>query len=141
VDNIPLKAPSNKGGQTRWGWLTLFASTTTLICCALPILLVTIGLGAVSAAIFANIPFLGVLAANKLWLFLGSGLMLSFGAWSVYRPGRVCPTDPILAAQCAKADKWNKRVLKFSTSIWAIGFVAAYLSVPMLNLYDKIFPG
>jgi len=128
-------------GQKRWGWLTLFASSTTLICCALPILLVTVGLGAVSAAMFANVPFLGTLAENKLWLFLGSALLLSASAWSAYRPGRTCPTDPELAAQCAKVDKWNKRVLIFSASIWVIGFIAAYLSVPMLNLYDKIFPG
>jgi len=134
------QTPGHIGGQKRLGWLTLFASSTTLVCCALPILLVTVGLGAVSAALFANVPFLGVLAENKLWLFLGSGLMLSLSAWSVYRPGRTCPTDPSLAAQCARMDVWNKRVLKFSASIWALGFIAAYLSVPMLNLYDKIFP-
>ncbi len=32
-------------------WLTLFASTGTLICCALPILFVTLGLGATVAAL------------------------------------------------------------------------------------------
>jgi len=141
VSGLHKQMPGNTGGQKRWSWLTLFASSTTLICCALPILLVTVGLGAVSAAMFANVPFLGTLVENKLWLFIGSGLILSFSAWSVYRPGRTCPTDPELAAQCTKADTWNKRVLMFSASMWAIGFIAAYLSVPMLNLYDKIFSG
>ncbi len=138
---VPVESPGKPGRQQRWGWLTLFASTTTLVCCALPILLVTLGLGAVSAAMFANVPFLGVLAENKQWLFLGSALMLSLSAWSVYRPGRSCPLDPELAAQCAKADKLNKRVLKFSACIWGIGFIAAYLSVPMLDLYDKMTAG
>jgi len=141
VSILRKQTPGNVGGEKQWGWLTLFASSTTLICCALPILLVTVGLGAVSAAMFANVPFLGTLAENKFWLFIGSGLILSVSAWSVYRPGRTCPTDPKLAAQCTTADKWNKRVLIFSASMWAIGFIAAYLSVPMLNLYDKIFPG
>ena len=47
---------SSEAEPRYWGWLVLFASSTTLICCALPILLVTLGLGAVSAALFANIP-------------------------------------------------------------------------------------
>lgn len=130
---MQLQHAENQGGKKR-GWLTLFASTTTLLCCALPILLVTIGLGAVSAAMFANIPFLAFLAQHKLWLFLFSFCMLAISAWSVYRPGRTCPVDPVEAAQCAKADKWNKRVLMVSIIIWCIGFIAAYLSVPLLNL-------
>ena len=121
----------------KWGWLTIFASTTTLFCCALPILLVTLGLGAVSAAMFANVPFLTFLAKHEPWLFLFSFCMLAVSAWSVYRPSRTCPTDPELAAQCAKADMWNKRVLIVSSTIWAIGFTAAYLSVPLLNLFSS----
>ena len=34
-------------------WLTLFVSGGTLICCALPILLVTLGFGAIGAGRFA----------------------------------------------------------------------------------------
>ncbi|PCI53084.1 MAG: hypothetical protein COB36_13355 [Alphaproteobacteria bacterium] len=121
---------------SRWGWLTLFASTTTLFCCALPILLVTIGLGAVSAAMFANVPFLTFLAKHELWLFVFSFCMLSISAWSIYRPGRSCPADPKLADQCARADKWNKRVLIISSTIWLVGFTAAYLSIPLMNLFS-----
>ena len=128
-------APTTNARPSRWGWLTLFASTTTLFCCALPILLVTLGLGAVSAAMFANVPFLAFLARHEPWLFLFSFCMLAISTWSVYRPGRTCPADPELAAQCAKADKWNKRVLKVSIAIWCVGFTAAYLSVPLLNLF------
>ncbi|PHQ68276.1 MAG: hypothetical protein COB92_01495 [Robiginitomaculum sp.] len=132
---MDLPLAENKVGK-KWGWLTLFASTTTLFCCALPILLVTIGLGAVSAAMFANVPFLSFLARHKPWLFLFSFCLLAISAWSVYRPGRTCPVDPQQAAQCAKADKWNKRVLMVSITIWCIGFIAAYLSLPLLNLFD-----
>ncbi len=127
--------------QSRWGWLLLFTSTTTLICCALPILLVSIGLGAVSAALFSSMPFLVELARHKFWLFLGSGVMMGLAAWALYRPGRVCPTDPVLAEKCAQADKWNRRFLIMSAGLWAIGFFAAYLSLPLLELYDNIFSG
>ena len=97
-----------------------------------------LGLGAVSAAMFSNFPFLESLAHHKVWLFAGSGLLLAAGLWALYRPGRSCPTDPVLREQCASADKWNKRLLLASSLIWTIGFTAAYFSLPLLNLYDKI---
>jgi len=34
-----------------FGWLTLFFTTTTLVCCALPIVLVSLGLGALMASL------------------------------------------------------------------------------------------
>lgn len=127
--------------QSKWGWLLLFTSTTTLICCALPILLVSVGFGAVSAAMFSNIPFLVDLAHHKVWLFAGSGGMLALAGWALYRPGRTCPTDPVLAAKCETADRWNRRFFNVAAGIWAIGFTAAYLSLPFLDLYEKIFGG
>jgi mercuric ion transport protein len=136
------ETPMLKGlEQSRWGWLLIFTSTTTMICCALPILLVTIGFGAVSAAIFSNLPFLVVLAHYKVWLFAGSGVMLALAGWALYRPGRACPTDPALAARCEAADRWNRRLLMVSAGMWAIGFTAAYLSLPLLGLYEKFFAG
>ncbi len=125
--------------QRRWGWLVLFTSTTTLVCCALPIVLVAVGMGAVSAAIFSNVPFLGVIAANKIWLFSISGGLLMLAAWVLFRPGRTCPADPVLAEKCNAADRWNKRLLIASATIWTVGFVAAYFSLPLLELYDRMF--
>jgi mercuric ion transport protein len=123
----------------RWGWVLLFTSTTTLLCCALPIALVALGFGAVSAALFSNFPFLAVLAHHKVWLFSGSAVLLLLAAWALYRPGRACPVDPVLAVQCEKADRWNRRFLIIAASLWGLGFTAAYLSLPLLELYDKIF--
>ncbi|MEL7130706.1 MAG: hypothetical protein AAGK23_14280 [Pseudomonadota bacterium] len=131
----PRRAPFAE--QNRWGWLILFSSTSTLICCALPILLVTFGLGAVSATLFDTLPFLVTLARHKLWMFLVSAVLLMVGGWALYRPGRYCPTDPELAALCASAHRWNRRVWWASIFIWAIGFFAAYLSLP---LYEWLSP-
>lgn len=127
--------------QPRWGWLVLFASTTTLVCCALPIFLVTVGMGAVSAAIFLNLPFLGVMAANKVWLFSISGMLLLLAVLALFRPGRVCPTDPALAERCQRARRWNRWLIFFSIAIWAFGFAAAYLSLPLYNFFDRLFAG
>ncbi|MCH8203061.1 MAG: hypothetical protein IH996_08140 [Proteobacteria bacterium] len=120
----------------KWGWVVLFASTTTLVCCALPIILVTVGLGAVSAALFSNFPFLADLARQKIWFFSGSFMLLALAAWALYRPGRRCPTDPVLAQKCAAADRWNKRIVSGSASIWVLGFAAAYLALPVLEWID-----
>jgi len=127
--------------QRRWGWLVLFTSTTTLVCCALPIVLVTVGMGAVSAAIFSNLPFLGVMAANKVWLFLISGGLLMLASWALFRPGRTCPADPVLAEKCNAANRWNKRLLIASVLIWSVGFAAAYLSLPLFNTYERLTGG
>ncbi len=114
-----------------WGWLVLFTSATTLVCCALPIALVTLGFGAVSAALFANLPLLTVLAENKLILFGISGVAMALAAWLLFRPGRFCPTDPKLAAQCASAHRWNTWILSASFGIWLISLSAAYLALPI----------
>lgn len=127
--------------QSRWGWLLILTSSTTLVCCALPILLVAIGLGAVSAALFSNLPFLAVLAGNKFWLFTVSGVLLGAAAWALFRPGRACPADPMLAEKCDAAHRWNTRLFAVSVAIWVIGFAAAYLSLPLYNFFDRAFGG
>ena len=110
-----------------WSWLLLITTSATLICCAIPILLVTLGMGAAVASMASAAPWLIGLSANKPWVFAISGALIGVAMWSVYRPGRTCPTDPELAAACAAADKWNKRFLKVSAALWIIGFVAAFL--------------
>jgi hypothetical protein len=115
----------------RWSWLVIFTSSTTLVCCALPILLVSVGLGAVSASLFASLPFLVTLAQYKAWMFAGSGSVLVLAAWLMFRPGRACPADPVLAEQCEKAHRWNKRFYWVSVGIWVAGFGAAYLALPI----------
>lgn len=115
----------------KWAWIVLFTSATTLVCCALPILLVSLGLGAVVATLFANLPFLVTLAQQKAWIFAASGGVLMLTAWLLYRPGRACPLDPELAQQCEKAHRWNTRLFWVSAGIWVAGFAAAYLALPV----------
>ena len=115
----------------KWAWIVLFTSSSTLICCALPILLVSLGLGAVSASLFASYPFLVTLALHKTWMFLGSAVVLALTGWLLYRPGRACPTDPGLAEQCEKAHRWNLRFFGVATAVWMVGVAAAYLALPI----------
>ncbi len=115
----------------KWAWLVLFTSSTTLVCCALPILLVSLGLGAVSASLFANLPILITLAQYKAWIFTGSGAVLLLTGWLLFRSGRACPIDPELAERCERAFRWNTRFFWVSVVTWVLGFAAAYLTLPI----------
>jgi len=112
-----------------WSWVLLFTTSATLVCCVLPILLVTLGLGAAVASMASAAPWLVTLSLHKAWVFGISGAMILASAWAVYRPARVCPTDPELAAACARADTWNRGFIWVSGAMWCVGFFAAYLLI------------
>ena len=124
---------SHRTAETALGLGTLLLSAGTLVCCALPILLVSLGLGASVAALTSAAPWLVALSAHKGWVFTASGLAIASGAFVLYRSGRSCPPDPQLASLCARADRWNRTVLAVSAAIWIIGFVAAFLWLPARN--------
>lgn len=117
----------------QYGWLILFTSMGTLLCCALPILFVSLGLGAVVASTVTALPWLVPLSAHKIWIFIASALLLLLSGWLMYRPGRACPTDPELARLCERAQFWNRRIYWVSVGIWMIGFFFAYLFLPLQN--------
>jgi len=114
-------------------WITLFVASGTLLCCALPILLVTLGFGAVVASFNYNIPGLIFLAENKIWTLTISALILMVLAWVIWRPNQHCPTVPALAALCKKSKIWNKRIFWISSMIWFIGFFTSFLLLPLRN--------
>jgi mercuric ion transport protein len=109
-----------------WSWLLLFTTSGTLLCCAIPITLVSLGLGATVATMVSSAPWIITLSQYKGWLFLLSGVLIGLSAWSVYRSERSCPLDPELAAACQRADVWNRRFIWVAGGMWAAGFVAAY---------------
>ena len=117
--------------ETGTTWVTLFASTGTLVCCALPIILVTVGMGATVAALISAIPFLVMLSLHKVWVFAGSAVLLALSGWMMYRPGRACPIDPELGALCDRTQVWNRRIYWTSVVLWGVGFFAAFLALPL----------
>ena len=117
-------------------WITLFIASGTLLCCALPILLVTLGFGAVVASLNYNIPALLFLAEHKIWTLTIAALILMVLAWVIWRPNQHCPSDPALAALCIKSRQWNKRIFWLSLLIWLIGIFTSYLLLPIRNLLD-----
>ena len=117
-------------------WITLFITSSTLLCCALPILLVTLGFGAVVAGLFYNIPGLLFLAEHKFWTLSISGLLLMILAWTIWKPNLNCPADPTLANYCNKAKQWNRRLFSLSVVLWLLGLFFSVLILPFRQLLN-----
>jgi mercuric ion transport protein len=116
-------------------WLTLLVASGTLVCCVLPIVLVSLGFGAVAASLAYNIPGLVVLAEYKMWTLSLSAVLLGFLAWLIWRPNQACPADAQLAALCQQARRWNHRIFWLSVVIWSIGFFFSVL-LPLRQLLN-----
>ncbi|NRB38627.1 MAG: hypothetical protein HRU20_09190 [Pseudomonadales bacterium] len=114
--------------------LTLFASMGTLICCALPILMVSLGFGAVVASLTSSLPILITLAAYESWMFAVSAILLAITAWLLWFRPQQCPNDPVLAQRCEQSRSWSRRVFWVAIIIWSIGFSAAFLFLPIRKL-------
>lgn len=113
------------------GWLALLLSFGTLLCCALPIVLVSLGFGAAVAAFNFEYPLLLALAEQKPWMFAGSALLLLIAAWWLWLRPAACPSDPLLAAHCVRARAWNRRAFWSGCAVWMMGFFFAYLLLPL----------
>lgn len=108
--------------------LSLFASTSTLLCCALPALLITLGAGAVMAGLTAAVPGVMWLSANKGPLFIASGLLLITSAFMQWRARSApCPADPEQARACKSLRMLSRRILLSSSTVYVTGVFFAYL--------------
>ena len=113
--------------------LTLFTSAGTLVCCALPALLVTLGMGAVMAGLASNYPELIWLSQHKVTLFTVAGILLTLCGWMMYKARNMpCPADAKQAAACAKLRKVSLVIYGISVAIYLTGFFFAFVAVYLL---------
>ncbi len=112
--------------------LALFTSFSTLICCALPALLVSIGMGAVMAGLIENVPGITWMGANKPIVFGVAGVVLVLsGAWQWHARSLPCPIDPVQAKACSRLRRISWVLWWISVGALLIGaffaFFAKYL--------------
>ncbi len=109
--------------------LSLFTSASTLVCCALPALFVTLGAGAVLAGIVSSVPQLIWFSEHKLEVFSGAGLMLALAGYLQWRARNApCPVDPALRDTCLRLRKSGQRIYIFSCAIFMIGVFFAFVA-------------
>ncbi len=109
--------------------LTLFTSLSTLVCCALPALFVTLGAGATLAGIVSNVPQLTWFSEHKVALFTFSGIMLALGGILQYRARfEPCPIDPVLARACTRNRRISQTIYGISLVLFLTGAFFAFVA-------------
>ena len=116
--------------QTMMPFVSLFTSLGTLVCCALPALLVTLGAGAALAGLVSNVPWLIALSEHKPWVFGIAGvLLLGTGILRYINRNAPCPIDPQAAKACTRLRSISKYMYWFSVVIYSVGFFFAFVAV------------
>lgn len=139
VARAPIdRAVQSSARDRAFGFLSLFTSFGTLICCALPSLLVLLGLGATVASFLSAAPWLVTLSRHKGWVFAGAGTLIALNFLYVYAlaprlraADETCPVDQPSA--CSTADPVRRAALWMSAAIYVVGFFTAYLLGPLLE--------
>jgi hypothetical protein len=123
--------------ETRSGlwssFASLFASSGTLVCCAIPALLVALGAGAALSSLVSLFPQVVWLSEHKEQLFGLAGLMMiGSGALQWRNRSAPCPIDPALRDVCLKTRKTASKLYAASVVLYLIGgwfaFIQPWLS-------------
>jgi mercuric ion transport protein len=122
-------------------YFSLFSSFSTLICCALPSILVLLGMGTAVASVLSAAPWLVNLSRHKIWTFSIAGTLIASSFVMTYlvaprlRDGEACEAnDP---TTCSEVSKLSRFVLWGSAAVWSGGFFVAYLLGPILEYMDR----
>ena len=121
-------------------YFSLFSSFSTLICCALPSVLVLLGMGTTVASLLSAAPWLVNLSRHKIWTFSIAGVLIAISFVMTYlvaphlRQGEVCDADD--PTTCGEVSKLSRVILWGSAIIWSCGFFVAYLLGPILERMD-----
>lgn len=121
-------------------YLSLFTSVSTLLCCALPSLLVLLGLGASVASMLSFLPWLVTLSHHKRGTFLISGVLIALSFVNMYyiaprlKTQQCSPDNP---TACDDASRASKVLLCISAVTYALGFFVAYVLGPFLTWLDR----
>ena len=108
--------------------LSALASSGTLICCVLPAVMVSLGLGATLAGWAGQYPQLIWLSAHKPLVFGAAALALAVsGALLWHQRSLPCPVDPVAGRQCARLRKVSTALFGFALLACATGALFAFV--------------
>ena len=99
-------------------FFSLFTSSSTLFCCALPAIFVMFGAGASFASFISVFPFLVTLSVYKIELTLFAFIMMGIAGYSNYRASFApCPVDPEQGRKCMVLRKRSRLIFYISSVI------------------------
>jgi hypothetical protein len=112
----------------RMTWFSIFTSTSTLVCCAIPALLVALGAGATLAAFVGAVPQIVWLSEHKTSVFALAGVMLAIAGFFQWRARFLpCPADPARARACTRQRKVSQIIYFASLAIYVLGGFFAFV--------------
>lgn len=115
-------------------FFALAGSLGTLVCCFLPAVFVTLGLGASFAGLVGAVPQLIWLSEHKVIVFGGAALLIALAGYMNWRARNMaCPIDPELAEACQSGRNWSKWALISAALVFSCGFVFAFV-LPWLHV-------
>jgi len=107
---------------------TLLASSGTLICCALPAMLVALGAGAALSSLISVLPGLVWVSEYKEVVFAFAGVMLLASGMLQWRMRFApCPLEPALRNACLRTRKMSVRLYGLSVVIYLVGGSFAFV--------------
>jgi hypothetical protein len=110
----------------------LLASSTTLVCCVLPALLVSIGAGAAVAGLVSAVPQLVWISEQKTAVFGIAAAILAATGFALWRARSLpCPADPVLARTCERLRRTSGLLYGVSVVTFAVGAAFAF-GLPVL---------
>ena len=109
-------------------YVTLITASGTLLCCVLPVLLVSLGAASTLIALFTAVPQLVWLSAHKIWVFAFAGFMLVVSGYMRWQARFApCPTNPVLAKNCAQARRVGAWLYGIACAMYVAGFGFAFI--------------
>jgi len=99
------------------------------VCCALPALFISLGMGASFASLVSHVPALVWLSEYKIYFFIMTAIFLSLGFYMLFIYPQSCPPEKDLAIACQDSKKVSKIVFILSAIIFIIAVFFSYIYV------------
>lgn len=114
-------------------FFSLFTSTSTLLCCALPALFVTLGFGASLAGLFQTAPWVTSLSEYKIHFFVIAGCFIALSVFFYYKNRNLpCPADKQKAIACTRLRRINFIILIISVILYGTGAFFTFFAADLL---------
>ena len=109
-------------------FFSLFTSSSTLICCALPAVFVLIGAGASFASLLSVFPFLIILSKYKLAITAAAFAVIVLAGYVNYKTYYMpCPVDPEAGRACKQTRKNSRLIYYVSVAIFCFSTIFTYI--------------
>tara|TARA_B100001059_G_scaffold58535_1_gene53818 strand:- start:324 stop:752 length:429 start_codon:yes stop_codon:yes gene_type:complete len=120
-------------------FFSLFASSGTIICCALPSLLVTVGAGASLSSFLGAFPEIIWISQYKEYVFLFAFILITIAGIVQWKARNLpCPINQQLAEQCKRSRRLSFYIYLFSIILFSIGFTFTFI-LPMFLKGNFLF--